>query len=131
MEDINFYRVSEEYGCFSNFAPYPVRLDGKVWPTSEHYFQAQKFNDVEHQERIRQANSPMTAAHMGRDRKMPIRPDWESVKILIMHKVVRANSSSTKTSAILCSQPAMRRSSSTPRMIRFGVTVVTEVAKTC
>ena len=35
---INFYRASDEFGCFSNFAPYPVRIGGKVWPTSEHYF---------------------------------------------------------------------------------------------
>jgi hypothetical protein len=26
-EAIHFYRVSEEYGCFSNFAPYPIELD--------------------------------------------------------------------------------------------------------
>src|SRR5262245_39878445 len=87
---INFYRVSEEFGCFSNFAPYPVRMDGKVWPTSEHYFQAQKFKDAKHQESIRQTKSPMIAARMGRDRKKPLRRDWESVKVGIMRDVVRA-----------------------------------------
>ena len=40
---INFYRTGDEYGCFSNFAAYPIDLKGKVWPTTEHYFQAQKF----------------------------------------------------------------------------------------
>jgi ribA/ribD-fused uncharacterized protein len=66
---IHFYHVSEDFGCFSNFAPYPVRMDGRLWPTSEHYFQAQKFEDAKHQEKIRQAKSPMIAARMGRDRK--------------------------------------------------------------
>jgi ribA/ribD-fused uncharacterized protein len=88
--DINFYRVSDEFGCFSNFAPYPVRMDGKIWPTSEHYFQAQKFEDAEHQEKIRQTKSPMIAARMGRDRKKPLRRAWESVKVGIMREVVRA-----------------------------------------
>jgi ribA/ribD-fused uncharacterized protein len=89
-EDILFYSVSDEYGCFSNFAPYPIQLDGKRWPTSEHYFQAQKFEDAGHQESIRKARSPMIAARMGRDRKKPLRRDWESVKVAIMRQAVRA-----------------------------------------
>ncbi len=87
---INFYRVSDDYGCFSNFAPYPIQMDGKQWPTSEHYFQAQKFEDCEHQEAIRKTKSPMIAARMGRDRKKPLRRDWEAVKITVMRKAVRA-----------------------------------------
>lgn len=87
---IHFYRVSDEYGCFSNFAPYPIELDGKRWPTSEHYFQAQKFKDAEHQEEIRREKSAMIAARMGRDRKKPLRPDWESVKDSIMRRAVLA-----------------------------------------
>ncbi len=87
---IHFYRVTDEYGCFSNFSPHPVRLDGKLWPTSEHYFQAQKFADFRHQESIRRTRSPMIAARMGRDRKKPLRPDWEAVKLNIMRHAVRA-----------------------------------------
>jgi ribA/ribD-fused uncharacterized protein len=87
---INFYRVSDEYGCFSNFAPYPIQVDGKRWPTSEHYFQAQKFEDAAHQEAIRRTKSPMIAARMGRDRKKPLRRDWESIKVAVMRKAVRA-----------------------------------------
>lgn len=76
---IHFYRVNEPYGCFSNFSPHPIRLGGKTWPTSEHYFQAQKFKDPKHQEEIRKANSPMLAARLGLDRKKKLRRDWESV----------------------------------------------------
>jgi ribA/ribD-fused uncharacterized protein len=89
-EPIHFYRVSDEYGCFSNFAPYPIELDGKRWPTSEHYFQAQKFEDPQHQEAIRREKSPMIAARMGRDRKKKLRRDWESAKVAVMRKAVRA-----------------------------------------
>jgi predicted NAD-dependent protein-ADP-ribosyltransferase YbiA (DUF1768 family) len=42
MRVIKFYKVKESFGCFSNFATYPIEVDGVVWPTSEHYFQAQK-----------------------------------------------------------------------------------------
>jgi N-glycosidase YbiA len=90
MEIIRFYRVDDEYGCFSNFSPHPVKMKGKVWPTSEHYFQAQKFVGTAHEEEIRRVKSPMIAARMGRDRKRPLRHDWESVKDEIMFEAVRA-----------------------------------------
>ena len=85
---INFYSVNDEFGEFSNFAPYPIRLDKKLWPTSEHYFQAQKFQDAACREEIRKVKSPMEAARMGRSRKKSLRNDWESVKDQIMRKAV-------------------------------------------
>jgi N-glycosidase YbiA len=90
METIRFYNVSDPYGCFSNFAPYPIKLKGKVWPTSEHYFQAQKFAGTEHEEAIRREPSPMIAARMGRSRQRPLRHDWESVKDNVMREAVLA-----------------------------------------
>ncbi|HPF38829.1 MAG TPA: NADAR family protein [Phycisphaerae bacterium] len=89
-EAVHFYRVADAFGCFSNFAPYPIRMNGKTWPTSEHYFQAMKFVDDEHQESIRQTDSPMIAARMGRDRSRPLRKDWEDVKVAIMREAVQA-----------------------------------------
>lgn len=89
-EIIRFYSVNDAYGEFSNFAPYPIRLDSKTWPTSEHYFQAQKFEDAAHREAIRKEPSPMKAAQMGRSRKNPLRRDWESVKVAIMRNAVLA-----------------------------------------
>ncbi len=87
---INFYSTNDKFGCFSNFSAHPIRLDGKTWPTSEHYFQAQKFEEPEHREAIRREKSPMIAARMGRDRKKTLRRDWESVKVSIMTDAVRA-----------------------------------------
>lgn len=87
---INFYSVSDEFGEFSNFAAYPITLDGERWPTSEHYFQAQKFADQSYRQKIRKANSPMLAARLGRDRKQKLRRDWEAVKVGIMRDAVLA-----------------------------------------
>ncbi len=87
---IRFYSAGGSYGGFSNFAPFPVRLDGKIWPTSEHYFQAQKYLDPEAQLAIRKARTPGLAARMGRDRRRRLRRDWESVKVDVMRRVVRA-----------------------------------------
>ena len=48
---IKFYSVTDEYGEFSNFARHPIKLSGKVWPTTEHYFQAMKFESKSDQEK--------------------------------------------------------------------------------
>jgi ribA/ribD-fused uncharacterized protein len=90
MSKILFYRVGEPYGELSNFAPYPIKLRGHTWPTTEHYFQGQKFAGTEHEQAVRKAKSPMTAAHLGRSRKLPLRRDWESVKDGIMREALRA-----------------------------------------
>lgn len=41
-----------------------------------------------HEEEVRQANYPMDAAIMGRDRNRPLRADWEQVKDDIMKRAV-------------------------------------------
>ena len=80
MKEIKFYKVHDDYSFMSNFAPYPFSDGSKIWPTSENYFQAQKFLVPEIQEKIRQIASPMDAALEGRNRQNPLRPDWEEVK---------------------------------------------------
>ncbi|MEJ2610420.1 MAG: NADAR domain-containing protein [Candidatus Thiodiazotropha sp.] len=87
---INFYSVSDEYGEFSNFAAYPIKLNGKVWPTSEHYFQAMKFESASDQNEIRKAKTPMEAARKGRDRKRKLKRNWESIKDNVMRDAVAA-----------------------------------------
>jgi len=87
---INFYNPSEEYGEFSNFAHYSVWLNKRRWPTTEHYFQAQKFDSHEYQEMIRYAKTPSLAANLGRSRKQKLRRNWESIKVNVMREAVRA-----------------------------------------
>jgi ribA/ribD-fused uncharacterized protein len=89
-DPIRFYRVQETFGEFSNFSPHPVRLKNQIWPTAEHYFQAQKFPNTEHEAEIRCATSPMIAARLGRARSKPLRPDWEQVKEHIMRAALGA-----------------------------------------
>lgn len=119
-ETINFYSVSDPYGEFSNFAAFPIRLDGKTWPTTEHYFQAMKFLDEKHQSEIRTENSPMKAARMGRSRKRPLRKDWESVKDAVMEKAVLAKFTQHEELRACCSKRATRSLSSTRQMILTG-----------
>ncbi len=86
---IYFYSTQGEHGCFSNFSRHRFELDGQVWPTSEHYFQAQKFAGTAYAETIRQARTAKEAARLGRDRSQPLRPDWEQVKDEVMRHGVQ------------------------------------------
>jgi ribA/ribD-fused uncharacterized protein len=88
--EIRFYSTGDKYGCFSNFYRAPIRLHGRVWPTSEHWFQAQKFAGTSREEEIRQARTPSEAARLGRSRKHRLRPDWETVKDNIMREGLAA-----------------------------------------
>ena len=90
ITEIRFYSTRGEYGCFSNFSRHPIFLAGKRWPTSEHYFQAQKFAGTPHEEAVRLCRTPREAANMGRSRKLPLRPDWERVKDAVMREAVLA-----------------------------------------
>jgi ribA/ribD-fused uncharacterized protein len=84
-----FYRVDEPYGFMSNFARYPIHVDGREWSTSEHYFQAQKFAGRPEEEQVRASPSARDAARLGRT--LPgLRRDWDAVKDEVMLRALKA-----------------------------------------
>ena len=88
---IYFYKVNEPYGCFSNFSPHEIHLQGTDWSTVEHYYQAQKFVgtiDAALVQMIYTAQTPEEAAFLGRDRTRLVRPDWEQVKTEVMREAI-------------------------------------------
>ncbi len=90
---IYFYNVTDPYGCFSNFSPHGIELDGICWLTVEHYYQAQKFvgtPDAIIIPRIQVAKTATDAAQLGRDLSCrKTRPDWDQVKLAVMTRAVR------------------------------------------
>lgn len=89
---IYFYKVSDPYGCFSNFSPHSIYLQGRRWPTTEHYYQAQKFAGSSDETlilTIQTLPTPEEAAAIGRNPGYSVRPDWEQVKVPIMLEAVR------------------------------------------
>lgn len=89
-EKINFYKLADPYGDFSNFSKHPITLKNLTWKTTEHYFQAQKFAGTEYEEQVRLTPGPRAAAEMGRRRDLPLRADWESVKESVMKDALLA-----------------------------------------
>ena len=88
---IKFYQERDKpYGCFSNFSRHGFEVDGTLWQTVEHYFQAMKFAGTPHEDAIQAATAPMDAKNMGNDRARPLRPDWQAVKDDVMRRAVHA-----------------------------------------
>ena len=88
---IKFYNRGEPYYEFTNFYPCTVIIDGISWPTTEHYFQAQKFVGTPYLKKIRKLPNARDAFQLSRDPHVAIwqRPDWDSVKDDIMLKALR------------------------------------------
>lgn len=78
------------WDCFSNFSSFQVNYKGKLWPTSEHAYQAAKFEDDAVQEKIRSALSAFDAFTIGRQLVELRVKNWEDVKVGIMEDIVRA-----------------------------------------
>jgi len=88
--EIRFYLKRDPYGCFSNFAPYPVEIDGRMWKTTEHYYHAQRFAGTEYEEVIREIKTPFQAKEVAKSGIYPRRADWFDIKFDIMMKAVTA-----------------------------------------
>lgn len=82
----------DSYPQFSNFWPAEICLDGELWQTSEHYYQAAKFVDPAIIEQIKTARTPGKAKGLSRRpaKLIAIREDWDEVKVSVMRKAVTA-----------------------------------------
>lgn len=88
-KQINFWGHRQEYYVFSNFYPAPFTdISGKLWSTSEHYYQAKKFHEIELREKVRNCDGPMAAARFARNESLPLRDDWEEIKEMVMYNAL-------------------------------------------
>lgn len=78
---------SNAYAFLSNFYFCPVEIDGLVFRSAEAAFQAQKTSD-ETEKKFFTGYSPALAKQRGR--KLPLRSDWEQIKLDVMYRVVSA-----------------------------------------
>lgn len=88
---IYFYHSNQPWGELSNFSKHAVLIDGIIWPTTEHYYQAQKFQSKRHIEQIRCAASPILAKSTAYQMQDQFgRSDWIAVRESVMLFALRA-----------------------------------------
>jgi len=90
MNTITFYAAADAYGYLSNFFAAPIEIDGFTWPTTEHYYQAQKFADPARQAAIRAASTPDIAKQIAWVDDRGLRSDWQAVRDAVMLTALRA-----------------------------------------
>lgn len=81
---------SGQYEFLSNFHPSPIVMDGLLYPTVEHAFQAAKTTDVDKREKIRFAATASDAKKLGGPKGIvTIDQNWDSQKLDIMSSLVQ------------------------------------------
>jgi N-glycosidase YbiA len=86
---INFY--TPKFYVFNNFSAHAIEFRGKLYPTSEHAYQAAKCTDPQGREAIRNARSPLRAKVLANETyKAAKDPDWGSKKIVVVEEILRA-----------------------------------------
>jgi ribA/ribD-fused uncharacterized protein len=94
-----YSRDRESFGFLSHFHPAPIEIDGEIWATVEHFYQAHKSSDPAYREAIRNAETPGAAKRLAADPSakrakrswfkhndaLP-RSDWRDVKLDIMRR---------------------------------------------
>lgn len=88
MNEIKFFGHKQPCFFLSNFFQASFTIDGKLYRTSEHYYQSKKTTDPETEEKIRNFATPRLAADNGR--KIKIREDWDEIKDDVMREAIYA-----------------------------------------
>jgi len=83
MSIMGFFK---EYEYLSNFYPASVEMDGDVYPSVEHAYQAAKTFDLSLRRFIKQQDTPGKAKRAGG--KITLIPDWDIIKLEVMHDLL-------------------------------------------
>lgn len=81
---IYFHDVDQPFGFLSNFSEHPIYFEGVIWKTVEHFYQAQKFKDIELKNKIRLSPSPVSAKEVAWDNISYVKPHWDQEKESVM-----------------------------------------------
>jgi ribA/ribD-fused uncharacterized protein len=89
--NIYFYSPRGKYGFLANFSNHPIAIEGEIWQTVEHYYQAQKFpTEPSILSEVKAAQTPAQAKGTARKYHKHVRPDWSRIKETVMHRAVEA-----------------------------------------
>ena len=80
-----------EFYVFSNFSSFQVEWRGKLWPTSEHAYQAAHFFDTDPalSEEIHGMHSAHQAFICAKSNTLKVVKNWQDIKIEIMEDICR------------------------------------------
>lgn len=98
MKTIDDFR-QQDYRFLGNFFECDIELDGDVYPTLEHAFQASKTASQIDRDQIRTARTPRRAKRIGRS--IAIASDWDDIRVDVMHKLLAKKFEGSKLKKML------------------------------
>lgn len=90
---------TERYKFLSNFYPVEVEFEGYIYSSVEHAYQAAKTFSEKHRLDIYNCKTPGQAKRLGK--KVPMRPDWELVKLDVMKDLLQKKFKSSYLAGLL------------------------------
>lgn len=90
---------SGKYRFLSNFYDFPIEVNGILYPTSEHAYQAQKTLSLSERNHIAKLKTPGLAKRYGQ--KVTLRPHWDTVRIPVMFNILQIKFADEKLSSKL------------------------------
>ena len=105
MDTIRFNSSGyEDFKFLSNFYDAPITIDGRVYATVEHFYQACKTEDPVEHESVRTCAAPLEAKRAGA--KLTLRQGWDEVKLGYMRQALDAKFSqhSGLRDGLLCTE---------------------------
>ena len=88
MRTTDILEFKGEHRFLSNMYKVLFRIDGILYFSVEHWYQANKTTDPDIYESLRKCSTPGEVKAMGN--QIEIRPDWDDIKLDVMYKGVLA-----------------------------------------
>lgn len=143
---IRFYNKKDPYYEFSNYYPHPITIEGITYPTSENYYQSQKFvyegaspKSLAYSKIIAQAKTPNKSRILALQKpgggykwrtdlnniieeykSATINPDWDKVRNNVMRKAIYAKFNHSPLKDILLETYPSELIESSPRDDYWG-----------
>src|SRR5574337_307549 len=89
MKEEPVFCYEKEFYIFSNFSSFMIEWKGKLYPTSEHAYQSEKFEDEVLREQIRNARSAHDAYKLAKSNKDKYKRDWDNIKLSVMKDILK------------------------------------------
>ncbi|HAT68474.1 MAG: hypothetical protein A2481_01435 [Candidatus Yonathbacteria bacterium RIFOXYC2_FULL_47_9] len=86
-KQIFFYE--HEFYVFSNYSSFMLEWKGKLYPTSEHAYHSEKFEDETLKEQLRNTRSAHDSQRFANEHKDERRKDWDDIKLEIMKEILK------------------------------------------
>ncbi len=85
------YFYDQWYDVLNNFSANAVEIDGVLYPTSEHAYQAAKCTDPNGKREVIAAMSPLLAKEVSNQKyKSAKDPEWDTKKLKVMESILRS-----------------------------------------